>query len=222
MTGDASSFSQPAIVLGVRPLGESDMVVQLLGATTGKLSAVARHARSSKRRFFSSVDVFDCGTFEFERPRSTRALLRLQHISNRQTFPGLRSNLSALAHGSMCLEVTERFSAEEDPDGGALFRPLFAGVRALSAASDTPTHQAITVYYCLRLLQSTGFSLLDGTTAMSPDCRRWFEAMVDSGAPIVPHLGGLTSEGIQTTIRWIEGILGSALKTTPAALRPAT
>ena len=48
---------QEVIVVGTMNLGESDRLVRLLSAHHGRLSAVARRARSSKRRFAGLLDV---------------------------------------------------------------------------------------------------------------------------------------------------------------------
>lgn len=45
-----------AIVIGRQDLGESDRIVRLLTAELGKVDAVARGARASKRRFGGSLD----------------------------------------------------------------------------------------------------------------------------------------------------------------------
>ena len=49
--GSVSSLTTDAIVLGAVNYGEADRIVTLLGRGTGRLSALARSARKSQRRF---------------------------------------------------------------------------------------------------------------------------------------------------------------------------
>ena len=144
-------LQQRAIVLRTTPLKEADLIVSLLGEQTGRISALARSARRSKKRFMGGIDAFDCGRFQLSTPKSNSSLYSLNSIEARQSWSELRKNLDALCLGGLCLELTETLTAEGDETGGALFALLFHSLKALAFQNDRSSRLSVSAYYMLEV-----------------------------------------------------------------------
>jgi len=97
------TIALPVLILGSLPLGEKDSIVRLISAEEGKISAVAKGAQSSKRRFGASLDPGNFGTAHLVVPRDPEgggvALWRLDRVDLRESFPHLRSSYYRLDCG---------------------------------------------------------------------------------------------------------------------------
>lgn len=212
------TIREPSVVLSLRAYKEADLILTILGAHTGKYTAIAKHARGSRKRFFGGIDLFDCGSF-LRRPSSRDPHLAfLDGIEERSVFPKLREDLEALSYGSFCLEISEKFTALEDPEGGALFRPLVLTLRALGKSSQANHSLSVATYYSLLTLRVSGYNLLDDSVALEPEARVWFEEMAREDKPIIPFKSEVAREGFLSVIHYLESTLGEGLKTS-AALR---
>lgn len=103
----------PALVLRSLNFGEADRIVTLLGRDTGKVSALARGARKSVRRFTGlgsaalgvatlrerGGDLWSFEGFEVSKPRTE-----------------LASDLVTAAHAAYACELVERLCASHQPD----------------------------------------------------------------------------------------------------------
>lgn len=102
-----------AIVVGARDLGDNDRVVTLLSAERGRVDAVARGARSSRRRFGGALDPGTRLFVTFERSRGRLPLLgepTVRSAPNRS-----REDLGRLAHLLYGCELCAALAAEESP-----------------------------------------------------------------------------------------------------------
>jgi len=99
----------PAIVLRTVDYGESDRVVTLLSREEGKLSAIARGARKSKRRFGAALSLFGVGEARLSE-RAGAELATLESFSSARGFPGLYADVAKVAHGSYACELVRELS----------------------------------------------------------------------------------------------------------------
>lgn len=109
-------LSSPIIVIAVHPFRESDLIARLLTPTFGKISAIGRHARGSKKRFPSSIDVFDRGVARLTREKNGG--LGLKEFSPSHSLSNLRIDLDKLSAASLLCECVDRIVQEdtgEDP-----------------------------------------------------------------------------------------------------------
>lgn len=155
-----SKFTCRGIVLVKYPVRESDLILSLLTAEQGKLSAVGKGARNSKRRFMGGVDLFDCGRFEFQPLKGNGSLHLLCGFEDREVWLGLRKNLSCFALAAFCLELTELFAAEGDLQGAKLFNPLQQLLRELNTTSHPTAQFAAALRYALIVLTLSGYDPL--------------------------------------------------------------
>jgi DNA repair protein RecO (recombination protein O) len=93
-----------ALVLRLVDYGESDRIVTLYGRASGKVSALARAARRSKRRFGPGLALFALGSATLvERPGAE--LWRLDGFELLRDFSGLAQDLGRFAHASYAVEL---------------------------------------------------------------------------------------------------------------------
>jgi DNA repair protein RecO (recombination protein O) len=103
-----------ALVLRSVAFGESDLIVHLLVPESGRLTAIAKGARRSTRRFPGLLDLFNHLRVEVERPRRG-SLARLEHARLIEAFVGLRTDARRFALACYLLELLDRLA----PEGGA-------------------------------------------------------------------------------------------------------
>lgn len=118
-----------AIVLGLVDTGESDRVVTLLSRERGRLAVFAAGARKSKRRFAGALEPFN--RLEVRLRERRGSLFFLNSCEIRDGFPGLREELSRIAHAGhaaeLCRELFRDGEAQE-----ALFDELATYLSKLS------------------------------------------------------------------------------------------
>lgn len=121
-----------SIVLRIRPYRDSDLMAQLLTPTLGKISVIARAARGSKKRFPSSLDIFDRGSVRIGRERG--GSLCVKEFSPARSLTGIRGDLDKLTLASL---LCESFDVAIQEGGTAasgskeLFEVLDLGLNAI-------------------------------------------------------------------------------------------
>ena len=103
-----------ALVLRSVDFGESDRIVHLLVPDAGRLTAIAKGARRSVRRFPGTLDLFNHLRVQVER-RRTAGLARLEQATLIEAFTPLRREPARFALGCYLLELLDRLA----PEGGA-------------------------------------------------------------------------------------------------------
>lgn len=123
-----SAWRSAALLLRAVDYGESDRVVTLFTRERGKVSAIARGARKSKRRFAGGLQPFVLLSASFLRGRGALALL--DSIEASHIYSGLLADLDRMSAGWAMLELVDQFQGPEAP-APALWDQLEAGLRAL-------------------------------------------------------------------------------------------
>src|SRR5258705_5634274 len=117
------------MVLHTSALGESDRIVTFLTRSAGKVRAVAKGARRSKRRFGSNLERFSRVRLQyFEREGSD--LARVEAAELLESFYGLQEDPERAAVLACMAEVADAFAREQQEDE-ADFRLLHAVLRAI-------------------------------------------------------------------------------------------
>jgi DNA repair protein RecO (recombination protein O) len=130
-----TSQATRAIVLKVVDFGESDRVVTLLSPELGKLAAVARGARSSRRRF-SGIGLGVVGDAMVKERRGTE-LHMLESFTTTRTLAGAGVDVAALAHGGYLVELARELCPPHEPEPG-VFALVEAALAALEAGPLSP------------------------------------------------------------------------------------
>jgi DNA repair protein RecO (recombination protein O) len=103
-----------AIVLRTVDYGESDRVVALFSLERGKLSAFARGARASKRRFGGTLEPFTLLEAELKERRGAELMI-LESVSVSRSFGGIRTDLARIACASYACELARELVRDHEP-----------------------------------------------------------------------------------------------------------
>ncbi len=96
-------FTTKALVLGRRPLGESDEIVAFLSADEGRFDAVARGSKRSKSSLVAKIEPFNLLQAQFARGRGE--LSYLNQATAVESFARLRADLDAMMLGSYLVNL---------------------------------------------------------------------------------------------------------------------
>jgi DNA repair protein RecO (recombination protein O) len=172
--------------------GDSDLIVTLLAREGGKISARARGARRSRRRFGAALGWFVISDAELTR-RGSAELHTLLVADVREAFVDLAADPVALSHASYATELVRELVAAEQPEP-AVFDLL---VDLYRVARARPGREA---------LRSFELALL-GRLGMAPDfercsrCGTADEGDLARGALLEPEGGGVVCSGCASQIR---------------------
>jgi DNA repair protein RecO (recombination protein O) len=144
-------YKTRAIVIGRRPFGESDRLVDFYTREHGKVRGIARSARRPRSRFGSALELFTLGEMVFfDTGRSE--LVQVDHFDIVRSFVGVREHLERLGQGAWAVEVVARLSADRDPQP-ALFALL---ARALQTMETSARPARVAVCFGLRAVDLLG------------------------------------------------------------------
>jgi DNA repair protein RecO (recombination protein O) len=122
------------IVIRVYPSGDSDLVLRIITRERGKLSAIAKHARKSRKRFSSGFDIFDRGTFELREGRGS--LATVSSFIPQSSFHRLRAELDKLTAASVACECFDLLIKDETRGEEDYYEIINLGLKAIEDASD--------------------------------------------------------------------------------------
>jgi DNA repair protein RecO (recombination protein O) len=105
-----SSLTTPAIVLRVVNYGEADRIVTLFGRDTGRVSALARGARKSQRRFAGGLSLCALGSAAL-RERAGAELATLERFDATESHAGLGADVARMAHAAYAAELVGKLCA---------------------------------------------------------------------------------------------------------------
>jgi len=179
------------ITIHTQPYGEADLILRILTSECGKVTALARSARKSKKRFPGSFDLFDSGYFELR--TSTRASLspghrsdgsqRMQTVesfSRTHSFRRLREDLNLMILASFLCECFDLVVQEHSEDGGSeLYEVLHLALSSLSEAVDLKESLRIVHITVSSLLSQSGFMDATGSPAPSANGLRLLVSQIE-------------------------------------------
>jgi DNA repair protein RecO (recombination protein O) len=149
-----ASIACDAVLLRAVEFGESDLVVHLLTADTGRFTAIAKSARKSLRRFPGTLDLFNHLAIEGRtRPRGGMGFLERARLVDPHL--GLRSNSARYALASFLVELLDRLSPEsmETSDARHLFALASESLALVESVQPTPS---LRILLELRVLDALG------------------------------------------------------------------
>lgn len=167
------------VVLRTTPLRESDLLVVLFTELHGKISAVARGARRSQRRFAGALSLLVLAKWELGRkPRGE--LWSLEGAEVVREWTRLSSDVVAVAHASYVAELVGALLPAESPDPHAL-EVICALWDSLADAGPSPG--------ALRAVELALFELAGHRPAID-QCAACGEKALERGAVFDPSRGG--------------------------------
>ncbi len=124
-----------ALLLKRVDTGEADRVVTLLTEDLGKVSAIARGARRSRKRFGAALALFVLAEAELQM-RTTSSLHVLTGYHALETHQGIGRDIAAISHASYATELVEALIPKGHPEP-ALFELLLEMFALLSVEPAT-------------------------------------------------------------------------------------
>lgn len=142
-----------AYVLRTRNYGESDRIVVLLSRELGKVSAIAKGARRSVRRFAGgALEPFQELAVRFDR-KSAFSLAFLHESRVLHTNRTLACDLDAFAWASYLTELTEVMTADRDP-----CRDLYDFYKNVIGRLGLEPSEPVAHHFVLGLLDHSGWA----------------------------------------------------------------
>lgn len=143
------------IVLDTRNHGESDLLVTLYCRQGGRISAIAKGAKKSKRRFVNKLELF---TFLHVRlrQRDIRSLALLEEADLHSAFLPLRSNITTYTAASVLLEFC-LLSTREGEEDERIFTLLLWSLHQLSRPHPKLSHLQVVMFFLLRFYDYIGY-----------------------------------------------------------------
>lgn len=187
--GGRSRLATRAFLLGRTPIGEADLVIELLTDAAGRVSAVAPQARRSRKRFGGSLEPLNTLRLQLER-RPGAVLWRALDAGIEVARPGFLENLDRMQAAGRFLAWLKHCLPAETPEPGL----WNAAEHLLDALQWAETRQK-----CERCLASAGWHLLDAC-----GWRLELQRCVVTGkacppnkpARVDPRRGGLVARGL--------------------------
>ena len=130
------SRTRIAIVLGHVDYGEADRIVRLLTAEDGRISAMARGARRSKKRFGGMLDLGNKVSLELTSGRGRLPVIT--EVGLEEGHPHLRNDLTRITQLAYFCEWVGALAREEHAEP-KLFGLLNVALLVLNAATESPT-----------------------------------------------------------------------------------
>lgn len=145
--------STRGIVLATGDHGEADKLVTLYCPDLGRMTAIAKGAKKSKRRFVNKLEIFSLLHFAYRPPRGGTGLHLLSEAELLTAHLPLRTDLPRYAAATYLCELIVRFTHDNDPD-----QRLFTLLQwALSALDHDALPSKIVAVAHLRLLDAAGY-----------------------------------------------------------------
>ncbi len=194
-----TSSTTLGLVLRATPHRESDLVLSLLTETHGRIAALARGARASRRRFAGALGFAVLGRYDLRSPRGE--LWTLERAEVERDWPALASDLAAFAHAGYALELVSAVAPAEHADVG-LFQLVVETFERLATVGATSAG-----------LRGFELELLDraGSAPLLDECAGCGTLALD-GAMFAPARGGVVCRACAATSR------GSVRPIAPATL----
>lgn len=141
-----------AIVLSKRAYGEADRIIHLFTLEAGKVSAIAKGAGKSQKRFMNTLEPFNhIGVEYFD--KQGRGMVRIDNADLLEANNGIETNIRRACSASFFAEFVDRLTKEREPHG-ALFSTL-KGFINLARTKD-PLYADI-LHYQLHMLDILGY-----------------------------------------------------------------
>jgi DNA repair protein RecO (recombination protein O) len=185
----ATAFTTDAILLRSVAYGEADRVVTLLGLGTGRVSALARGARKSVKRFGGGLGLGACGQASL-RDRGGE-LMGLDGFDVTEPRLGLGGDLARTAHASYAIELCDRLCGPRHPEP-AVYHWLNEFLSRLERSGATAERLRV---FELGLLGRLGI----GASFDCVSCGRTDAELGDEGTRWQPERGGVVCRACART-----------------------
>ena len=105
-----SGFSSSAIILRRMDYSDYDVIVEFFTQKQGRITAVAKNAKKSKKRFAGVLELFSRVEAVFTYPRTRSGLPLVTEVFLTHPFPGIRTDIVKTAYAAYWAEMISRSS----------------------------------------------------------------------------------------------------------------
>jgi DNA repair protein RecO (recombination protein O) len=205
MTGVAEAV----ILLRRRDYGDDDLITVFFSRGRGKLTAIAKSAKKSRKRFGGTLELFSVLSIVTAAGRG-RGLSILREASLQEAFPGIRADILKMAYASYWVEMVDEWM-EPGQVSPELFDLLAYVLRNIDSGNNCA--EFLSILFQLRFMIMAGFSPdLDGCTHCRLPLERFESGRsgfdLQRGGLVCPRCGpgvrGMTlSRGTLKELRWV-------------------
>lgn len=169
LTRQSMILRTEAIILRHMNYGETSQIITAFTREKGKISLLAKGARTIKSKFGASLQPLSYSQIVFYH-KTTRDLQTLSDSSLLVPFPQLNRDLGKMSMGMQVVELVHQVMEDEQPNV-RLFKLLLETLATLNDA--VQNIENILPYFSLRLAMLLGFE---------PDIqKKWVEALAEDG-----------------------------------------
>jgi DNA repair protein RecO (recombination protein O) len=181
---DSNNIESQALLLGRVQFGEADLILHLFTDVSGRISALARGARKSKRRFSGTLEPMHTLRIEFSKTgRSDLHTLKGAQLLRPRT--GLTSRLATLEAAGKALNWLRHAAPHETPEPH-LWRATNGLLDELAEPDGEEHATGLLTAFGLRLLEVLGWGLnLQSCVSCAKPCPPGRSAWIN------PERGGL-------------------------------
>lgn len=108
------------IVLKTTRYGDASLIVTLLTRDFGKVSAIAKGARTNRSRMLAGLQLFAYSEIVMYKAKSKNGLYHLDEMNVLEGFSGLRCDLDKMAYATYFAEVAAGTATEDSDEGEIL------------------------------------------------------------------------------------------------------
>lgn len=141
-----------AIILSKLAYGESDRIIHLLTLHAGKISAIAKGAGKSQKRFVNTLEPFNHINVEYFE-KGGRGMVRIENADLLSGNSGIETSMKRICSASFFTEFVNRTTREREPHD-TLFHALKEFI-AFARSKDPAYHDIL--YYELMMLDILGY-----------------------------------------------------------------
>ena len=132
------AIHRTAIVVGLQDHKEADRIVRLLIPENGRITALARSAKRSTKRFGGALDIGNKLEATLRPPKNSSGWWGLDSANLEDGRPHIRSDLERLSLLAYCTEVCGQLARESHPEP-KLFGLLDMALSLLDAMTEPPS-----------------------------------------------------------------------------------
>ena len=141
-----------AIVLSKRAYGESDRIIHLFTLAAGKVSAIAKGAGKSQKRFVNTLEPFNHIRVEYF-DRHNRGMVRIDNADLVSGNDGIETGMKRICSASFFTELVDRMTREREPNTG-----LFMALQEFIALARSKDPEYPDILSCeLKMLDVLGY-----------------------------------------------------------------
>lgn len=145
--------STPAIVLKRFPYGDTSIIARCFTKEYGKISIIARGARTKKSTQSAHLQPLSCLDLMFYH-KPNRDLHTVSKTGFAERWPAIQDNMKKISYGMAILELTDKTLTAEDPHAN-LFDEIIHVLRLVN--SQPQRLNMVFWYFQLKLLEILGF-----------------------------------------------------------------